>query len=199
MKMDYRQLCRDLFGTDDVQELKKLAERVNRKNPRGAGRKRKFSGDDAKQMEILRDSGMTLNEIAAQFGTSRQIVGRYLAEPAPAEGVTLRMTYMWRQRPCSVIDVDFLQKRLTVRNKTDDVLHRAFGLNQLPTWEDLSVFLRERCFPESRGDAKALLHQLGLDEYDPLQIVEKTHGRTADDDMWLRFRYYEREKDHEKH
>ena len=198
MKTDYRKLCRDLFGTDDPEQLKKLAETVNRKNPRGAGRKRKFSGDDIKQMEILRDSGMTLNGIAARFGTSRQVVGRYLAEPAPAEGVTLRMTYMWRQRPCSVIDVDFLRKRLTVRNKTDDVLHRAFGVNQSPTWEDLDQFLRERCFPESRGDAKALLRQLGLDEYDPLQIVEKTHGRTSDDDMWLRFRYFEQEPDHEK-
>ena len=199
MKTDYRKLCREIFGTDDVQQLKKLAETVNRKNPRGAGRKRRFSGEDVRRMEVLRDGGMTMDEIAAQFGTSRQIVGRYLAEPAPAEGVTLRMTYMWRQRPCSVIDVDFMRQRLTVRNKTDDVLHRAFGVNQSPTWEDLDVFLRERCFPENRGDVKVLLRQLGLDVYDPLQIAEKTHGRTADDDMWLRFRYFERELDHEKH
>lgn len=139
-------------------------------------------------------------ELKREYDELQQIFDEALpAEPAPAEGVTLRMTYMWRQKPCSVIDVDFLRQRLTVRNMTDDMLHRAFGVNQSPTWEDLDLFLRERCFPESRGDAKELLRQLGLDEYDPLQIVEKTHGRTSDDDMWLRFRYYGRESDREKH
>ena len=139
-------------------------------------------------------------ELKKEHDELQQTVDEALpAEQAPAEGVTLRMTYMWRQKPCSVIDVDFLRQRLTVRNMTDDMLHRAFGVNQSPTWEDLDLFLRERCFPESRGDAKELLRQLGLDEYDPLQIVEKTHGRTSDDDMWLRFRYYGRESDREKH
>ena len=139
-------------------------------------------------------------ELKKEHDELQQIFDEALpAEPAPAEGVTLRMTYMWRQTPCSVIDVDFLRQRLTVRNMTDDMLHRAFGVNQSPTWEDLDLFLRERCFPESRGNAKELLRQLGLDEYDPLQIVEKTHGRTSDDDMWLRFRYYGRESDREKH
>ena len=30
---------------------------------------------------------------------------------------------------------------------------------------------------------------MGLTDYDPLQIAEKTKGRLADDEMWLRFRY----------
>ena len=29
-----------------------------------------------------------------------------------------------------------------------------------------------------------------LDSYDPLQIVEKTKGRTADDNLWIKFKYY---------
>ena len=91
-------------------------------------------------------------ELKKEHDELQQIFDEALpAEPAPAEGVTLRMTYMWRQTPCSVIDVDFLRQRLTVRNMTDDMLHRAFGVNQSPTWEDLDLFLRERCFSESRG------------------------------------------------
>ena len=43
------------------------------------------------------------------------------------------------------------------------------------------------------GDIKNILTQLQLTDYDPLQIVEKTRGRTVDDDMWLRFNYYPRE------
>ena len=37
---------------------------------------------------------------------------------------------------------------------------------------------------------KDLLKQLQLTSYDPLQIVEKTRGRTVEDDMWLKFNHY---------
>ena len=50
--------------------------------------------------------------------------------------------------------------------------------------------MKSRCFPVTRGNVKAELRALGLTDYDPLQIVEKTHGRTAEDDLWLKFRYY---------
>ncbi len=46
MNTDYRKLCVELFGTDDVNELKKLAKNINAKNPRNAGRKKMFSQDD---------------------------------------------------------------------------------------------------------------------------------------------------------
>ena len=39
---------------------------------------------------------------------------------------------------------------------------------------------------------KELLRQLGLTDYDPLQIIEKTRGRMADDEQWLKIRYLER-------
>ena len=76
---------------------------------------------------------------------------------------------------------------------TKDILHRAFGVKEEPTWEDFQVFLQDRCFPETRGNVKVILAGLGLQDYDPLQIVEKTKGRTAEDDLWLRFQYYGRE------
>jgi len=34
---------------------------------------------------------------------------------------------------------------------------------------------------------------LQLTSYDPLQIVEKPKGRIAEDNMWLKFAYYQRE------
>jgi hypothetical protein len=40
---------------------------------------------------------------------------------------------------------------------------------------------------------KDILGGLQLTDYDPLQIVEKTKGKTAEDDMWLKFTYYPRE------
>ena len=38
--MDYRKLCLDLFGTDDADELARIARTYKEKNPRKAGRKK---------------------------------------------------------------------------------------------------------------------------------------------------------------
>ena len=191
MGTDYRKLCTELFGTDDVKELKHIAEEYKKKNTRNAGRKKKFAEDDIERMAQLRDHGVGLQKIADEFGTSRQVIGRYLSE-APPKGSTMRLTYMFRQHPCTVIDVDFLEQKICIQNKTADPVHRAFGVLEDPTWKDFEAFLKDRCFPETRGNKEELLRQLGLTDYDPLQIVEKTQGRMADDELWLKVRYLER-------
>ena len=189
MNVDYRKLCVDLFGTDDVNELTRIARTCKEKNPRKAGRKKKFTAEDVQTIRSLIEDGTTVNEVAARLQTSRQVIGRHLNEK-PAEDYTLRMTYMYQQHPCTIIDVDFLNQRILVQNKTKDMLHRAFGVIEKPTWNDFELFLKERCFPATRGNAKEILKELQLTSYDPLQIVEKTRGRTAEDDMWLKFNYY---------
>ncbi len=189
--VDYREVCQELFGTTDVNELKKIAEQFKQKNPRQAGRKKKFTEEDVEHMWELRANGMLMQEIADRYGTSRQVVSKYLNQ-APETGYTMRMTLMYQNKPCTAIDVNFLQNRIKIQNYTKDILHRAFGVKEDPTWEDFHVFLQDRCFPETRGNVKALLAGLGLQDYDPLQIVEKTNGRTAEDDLWLKFQYYGR-------
>lgn len=99
---------------------------------------------------------------------------------------------MYQNKPCTAIDVNFLQNKIRIQNYTKDILHRAFGVKESPTWEDFYVFLQDRCFPKTRGNVKTVLVGLGLQDYDPLQIVEKTNGRTAEDDLWLKFQYYGR-------
>ena len=56
---------------------------------------------------------------------------------------------MFRRQPCTVIDVDFLDQKVVIQNKTDDILHRAFGVLEHPTWNDFENFLRDRCFPQT--------------------------------------------------
>lgn len=191
---NYRQLCVDLFGTDDATELKKIAEAHRQKNPLNAGRKKKFTVADISNMQMLRANGTTVNEIARRYKTSRQVISSYLNEK-PKEGCTLRMTYMYRQHPCTVIDVDFLREKIYVQNKTNDILHRAFGVVEEPTWQDFEQFLRARCFPPTRGMLKKELERLGLDCYDPLQIAEKLKGKTAEDHMWLKFQYFDQSRE----
>ena len=168
---DYRQLCIDLFGTDDEDEIRKIAAE---KNARNAGRKKKFTQQDIDDMAEMRSRGVTLKDIAVSYG------------------YPMRMVYMYNATPCSDIDVNFLDRKIRVRNYTDDPLHRAFGVLTDPTWNDFEDFLEYRCFPNTRGDAKRLLNQLGVDSYDPLQIIEKTRGKITDDNMWIKVKYYDR-------
>ncbi len=187
MNTDYKKLCLELFGTDDVEQLKQIAKKVN--NNRNAGRKQKFTKEEIEKIEKLLQKGMTMNEVAKKYNTSRQIIDKYVNRP-PQRGYTLRMTYMHGQNPCTIIDVDFLNEKVAIKNRTDDILHRAFGVVENPTWKQFEEFLEDRCFPRTRGNIKSILRDLNLDSYDPLQIVEKTKGRTADDNLWLKFKYY---------
>lgn len=190
MEVDYRQLCLEYFGTTDADELKQIAEKLNTPNPRNAGRKPKFSAEAVDRMRQELQAGQSMEAIAAIYGTTRQNVSRLLNDK-PQSGYTMRMTLMYRQHPCTDIDVNFLNRKISIRNRTDDLLHRAFGVNETPTWEDFEYFLEERCFPKSRGDAKELLNILGVPGYDPLAIVEKTKGRMAEDHLWVKFNYFD--------
>lgn len=190
-KTDYKALCQTLFGTTNVEELKIIAGRLQQTNPRNAGRKRKFTPEEVAAMRQLQAAGITMTDLARRYGTSRQIIGKYLNQPLE-ENYTMRLTLMYKNKRCTEIDVDLLEEKIRIRNFTDDLIHRAFGVVEEPTWEDFQTFLQGRCFPKTRGNAKKLLEQLDLQDYDPLQIVEKTAGRTAEDDLWIKFQYTER-------
>ena len=95
--------------------------------------------------------------------------------------------YMDPDGLCTVINVDYKAHTVKIENKTDFLLHRAFGVNENPTWEDYEAFLRNRCFPETRDKMKLILKKLDLDFYDPLEIIRKTQGRMAEDSQWIEF------------
>lgn len=187
MNIDYRALCIDLFGTDDVKKLKKIAKKVN--DNRGAGRKNKLNEKQIKEIENLLEKGATMAEVANIYDTSRQIIDKYVNHPV-GKDCTLRMTYMNGNKPCTIIDVDFINEKIAIKNRTNDMLHRAFGVVEEPTWEQFEELLADRCFPETRGNLKALLKEMNISSYDKLQIIEKTKGRTSDDNLWIKFKYY---------
>lgn len=98
----------------------------------------------------------------------------------------LRLFYMHQQTPCTVIDVDEINKRVFIKNFTDNVLFTAFGKEKNPDFSSYEEFLKSRCFPESRDKLKLALRELDLPFYDPFMIIEKTEGRMAEDDFWLK-------------
>ncbi|MBE6996842.1 MAG: hypothetical protein E7427_01565 [Ruminococcaceae bacterium] len=86
---------------------------------------------------------------------------------------------------CTLIYADKTARDLCAENYTDILVKTAFGKNSLPTWADLEAFLEERCIPRQRAGLREYLETLGLDEYDPLAIIQKTKGRMAEDDQWM--------------
>lgn len=107
--------------------------------------------------------------------------------------ITMRMNYKYKDELCTVIDIDFLHKKIWIENKTDKILHRAFGVVQHPDWEQFEEFLESRCFPCTRANLKNILRDVGVDSYDPLQIIEHTKGRMAEDQQWIEIEYYNAE------
>mgnify|MGYP004468783103 FL=1 len=104
----------------------------------------------------------------------------------PEKEMPIRMSYMFRDELCTIIDVDEEKRRVNVRNYTNHFLKKAFGNNEHPAYEDYEEFLESRCFPRTRDKMKLILRELDLPFYDPMMIIEKTEGRMAEDDFWIR-------------
>ena len=177
---DYRELCIELFGTDDETELRKIAGRLR------GGRKKSLTEKDIDNAIKMQGRGMSTKKIAEHFGVSRQTISKYLNKPLDGDYV-MRLNFMYKQKVCTEIYVDFEHKQIKIINRTNDIMKRAFGVNENPTWEDFESFLEERCFPNSRALKKIILQRIGVESYDPLQILELNKGRTAEDNQYINF------------
>ncbi|MCC8017760.1 MAG: transcriptional regulator [Lachnospiraceae bacterium] len=104
----------------------------------------------------------------------------------PEKIFPLRLWYMFQNQVCTIIDVDERVRKVKVYNFTNDLLKRAFGREEEPSFERYEDFLESRCFPAGRDKMKILLEHLGLPFYDPILIIEKTQGRMEEDFFWIR-------------
>lgn len=181
---DYRKLCIELFGTDDEDRIREIAAGISK---RRSGRKPMFEGAKLEELYKKAAEGMSVNELAEEYGTSRQVISKYL-NSLRKNRTAVRLVFMYKQFPCTVIDADYLTRTVSISNRTDDIMHRAFGVKEEPTWEDYEEFLVSRCYPHTRPDIKLILEKLGIDSYDPYQMICRTEGRTYDDDQWIRIR-----------
>lgn len=107
----------------------------------------------------------------------------------PKKKYKLRLWYMYHDFVCTIIDVDEMEKKVLIHNYISNPLYRAFGVNTEPTYEEYLEFLKSRCFPESRDKLKLELKRLDIPFYDPIMIIEKTQGRMADDDFWIKIEW----------
>ncbi len=103
----------------------------------------------------------------------------------PQKKVPIRLWYMHNDNVCTMIDVDEMKREVSIKNYTDHIMFRAFGVEENPSYEMYTQFLESRCFPESRDKLKLVLKDLNLPFYDPFMIIEKTEGRMAEDNFWI--------------
>ena len=104
----------------------------------------------------------------------------------PKKSEPMRLWYMLKNEVCTIIDVNEREKIVQIYNFTRDNMKRAFGVNEHPTFEEYEEFLESRCFPRSRDKMKLILKELDLPFYEPLMIIEKTAGKMAEDEFWIR-------------
>ena len=142
----------------------------------------------AEEVKMLRKKlGLTQRDFAGLLGCSKPTVERLEREGTVTKGpmallmklldrdaeyiqtlmippreLPVRIWYMYKDTPCTLIDVED------------------------PTIEDYNEFLESRCFPRTRDKMKLVLRDLGIPFYDPYLIIQKTEGRMAEDDFWIR-------------
>lgn len=60
------------------------------------------------------------------------------------------------------IDIDFKHEVVRMKNYTDRIPLRAFGVVENPFWADFEEFLKERCLPASRAGLKGILREMDV-------------------------------------
>jgi len=103
----------------------------------------------------------------------------------PQQMYKLRLRYMFRNQLCTIIDVDEKNRRVKIYNFQTELIYRAFGKVEEPTYEQYEEFLESRCIPRNRDKIKLVLRELDLPFYDPMLIIEKTQGKMVDDEFWI--------------
>ena len=114
-------------------------------------------------------------ESLSEFIGSKKLLGHTLIKLSVFDGSNL----------CSVICADFTDKTVKHEDYTNDYVKTPFGNNKNPDFSDFESFLEERCIPKSRAGIREYLDVLNLDSYEPLEIIKKTKGVMAEDQIHL--------------
>lgn len=134
--------------------------------------------------EEHRDLELTFDGTAITL--SRRLSSPDFAEQQQALDHEVRVLHFYDgDTLCSTVYADFTGQTVVVEDQAVSPIKTAFGNNPFPDWKDFQHFLEERCIPRQRAGLREYLEALGLDEYNPLAILEKTGGRMAEDQQWL--------------
>ncbi|MBR1572568.1 MAG: helix-turn-helix domain-containing protein [Lachnospiraceae bacterium] len=122
------------------------------------------------------------------------LVKMLMENPSYVESLTIpkqeypkRMWYMYKDKICTLIDVDDRRQKVSIKNFVVNNQFKAFGVIENPSYADYLSFIESRCFPRTRNYMKIMLESQDIPYYDPMLIIKKTNGRMAEDDFWIKF------------
>ena len=82
---------------------------------------------------------------------------------------------------------------ITVKDNTvhdltyTDIRYKQPFIKKPVTIDFVNSFLERRSIPQNRNNIDEILFNLGLNEYNMLDILKKTHGVSFDDFWWIKF------------
>lgn len=114
----------------------------------------------------------TLSRISKDINKRRKMINHYTFEVYWKDEITAR--------------VYVKEKDVIVSKFTDHPLKQLFAEKKMTRYQ-LNQILELRCWERGRADINDLLKNIGLTEYNPQEIVRKTHGVSFNDFIWIRF------------
>lgn len=114
----------------------------------------------------------TLSRISKDINKRRKMINHYTFEVYWKDEITAR--------------VYVKEKEVIVSKFTDHPLKQLFAEKKMTRYQ-LNQILELRCWERGRADINDLLKNIGLTEYNPQEIVRKTHGVSFNDFIWIRF------------
>ncbi len=78
------------------------------------------------------------------------------------------------------------KKEVIISRYSENPGKQLFAEKKMTRYQ-LGKILEMRCWEKGRADINEILKHLGLTEYNPYEIVRKTHGVSYNDFIWFRF------------
>lgn len=157
------------------------------------------AGKDSKTYKVSLPSkwvaalGLTDSKMEIAFDGERIIISpnlsidKFLDNKKSLGHKLIKLEFYDREVLCTKIVADFTDETISHENTTEHIVKTAFGKNEVPAWEDFQNFLEERCVPQSRSGIREYLETIGVESYEPLEIIKKTSGRMAEDNQWIKW------------
>ena len=93
--------------------------------------------------------------------------------------------FMCKDTVCTRVDIE--NGIVKIKNFTDNIYNRAFGVKENITLEDVKHLFATRVMPKTRDRCAWVLKHIGVPYYYEYLICRKTNGACTDDYNWIRF------------
>lgn len=125
-----------------------------------------------------------IQKIADALDVKIDLKEKDLRPPYIQKWDNLSFTCYWKDEPVSYVSVS--GNKVRIKRFVDNPVKQIFYSDIIDLYR-LTEILRARCWQEERADINKILNKLGIEYYDPLEIVKKTHGISYNDFLWFQF------------